>query len=242
MDTPPAASTSGREDLLPRSTPAQAFTDLGVRRAVEAELAWTPGISAPAIGVSVEGGVVTLTGEVATLHERIAALGAAQRVAGVRTVADELTLPDGGTDPGGRRLAAAVDAILAWTSGVPREGIHADVEGHRVILSGTVDWDAQRVAAKRAVERICGVHAVESRIELTRKPQAENVEEEIRHAIVRNAILDSRRITATVIGDEVTLRGSVRSWAERRQAVRTAWSSPHVREVTDLLRVEPDAI
>jgi osmotically-inducible protein OsmY len=228
------------ESHAPAPAPAaRAFSDLSVRRAVEAELAWTPDITAPAIGVAVEGGVVTLTGEVATLHERIAAVDAVQRVAGVRTVADELHLPDVVGEPHDRRLAAAVDGILAWTAGVPHEGIHADVAGHHVVLTGEVDWDAERVAAKRAVERIHGVHSVDSRIELSRRPHADDISEEIRNALVRNAILDSGRIVVTVDGDEITLTGVVSSWIEHQQALRTAWSSPHVRQVHDRLRVEP---
>ncbi len=78
------------------ATAARSFSDLTVRQAVESELAWTPDVTAPTIGVSVDGGVVTLTGEVASLHERIAAVEAVQRIAGVRTVADELRLPDAG--------------------------------------------------------------------------------------------------------------------------------------------------
>ncbi|WP_185276403.1 BON domain-containing protein [Leifsonia shinshuensis] len=232
-------SISSAPESATSSTSASTFSDLAVRRAVESELAWTPEVTAPAVGVAVDGGVITLTGEVATLHERIAVVEAAQRVAGVRTVADELRLPEPGGDPHGRTLAAAVDGILAWTAGVPREGIRADVQGHRVVLTGEVEWDAERVAAKRAVERLHGVHSVESRIELTRRPQADDVAEEIRNALVRNAILDAGRIAVTVDGDEITLTGSVGSWTEHQQAVRSAWASPHVRQVHDLLRVEP---
>jgi osmotically-inducible protein OsmY len=233
--------SSAPESGAPTAT-ARTFKDLTVRRAVESELAWTPDVTAPAIGVAVDGGVVTLTGDVGTLHERIAVVEAVQRVSGVRTVADELRLPEPGGDPHGRTLAAAVDGILAWTAGVPRTRIHADVQGRRVVLTGEVEWDSERVAAKRAVERLHGVHEVESRIELSRRPQADDVAEQIRNALVRNAILDAGRITVTVDGDEIALTGSVGSWTERQQALRTAWSSPHVRQVHDRLRVEPPEI
>lgn len=232
-------SDAPRSHAPSASTTARTFSDLAIRKAVESELAWTPDVTAPGIGVAVDGGVVTLTGEVLTLHERIAAVDAVQRVAGVRTVADELRLPNPGPEPRGYRLAAAVDAILAWTAGVPHEGIHADVRGHDVVLTGEVQWDAERVAAKHAVERIHGVHSVESRIGLTRRPQADDVAEEIQNALVRNAILDAHRIVVTVDGDEITLTGAVGSWIEHQQALRTAWSSPHVRQVHDRLRVEP---
>ncbi|WP_431218934.1 BON domain-containing protein [Leifsonia xyli] len=214
------------------------FDDLAIRHAVEAELAWAPNVDSAGIGVGVTDGVVTLSGDVSSLTERTAAVAAARRVAGVRTVADELRLPAGEGEPSGHKLAAAVDGILAWTTGVPHEGITADVHGHRVVLSGTVDWDWQRVAAKKAVERIFGVHEVESRIELTRRPEAGDVREQIRSAIVRSAILDAARVQVTVDGSEVTLTGRVGSWLERSQAVRTAWASPHVTAVHDLLVVD----
>ncbi|WP_158867391.1 BON domain-containing protein [Leifsonia sp. AG29] len=230
---PPAARAQTADET------GRSYADLTVREAVEAELAWTPDVHAPRIGVAVTDGVVTLTGDVESLHERIAAVKAAERVAGVRTVADELRLPSRRREPDGRKLAAAVDAILAWTSGVPHEGIHAEVHGHDVVLTGTVEWDHERVAAKKAVERVLGVHSVESRIELSRRPDAADVGEEIRRAIIRNAIVDAGRIQVLVSDHEVTLAGTVRSWAERQQAVRTAWSSPHVREVHDRLEVVP---
>lgn len=211
--------------------------EIRIRESVEAELAWAPEVDSPSIGVAVDDGVVTLTGDVASLHERIAAMNAARRVAGVRTVADELRLIGGDGEPGGHKLASAVTAILAWTAEVPHEGITAEVHGHRVVLLGTVEWDFQRVAAQKAVQHIYGVHEVENRIELARRPEAEDVQEQIRNAITRNAILDARRIHVSADGTEITLSGRVLSWAERTQAVRTAWASPHVTAVHDLLRV-----
>lgn len=223
----------------PVTETARRFDDLNIEQAVQAELAWTPDVRSPAIGVAVSDRVVTLTGEVGSLHERLAAVEATQRVAGVRTVADELHLPEVSGDPEGAALAASVDAVLAWTSGVPHEGIRAEIQGHTVILTGVVEWDYERHAAKKAVQALAGVHFVDNRIELTRRASAETVAEEIHNAIRRNAIVDANRVTVTANGGTVTLTGTVRSWTERAQAVRTAWSSPHVTDVHDRLDVVP---
>lgn len=231
-------ATSTRTD--PPSEAARTFRDESIREAVESELAWTPEVRLPAIGVAVTDGVVTLTGEAASLHQRLAAVKAALRVRGVRTVADELRLPDEGREPEGGALAAAVDAVLAWTAGVPHEGIHAEVDGHTVILTGTVQWDSERVAAKKAVERLHGVRTVESRLQISRRADADDVAEQIRNAVVRNAIIDAHHVHVVAEGSEVTLTGTVRSRVEKQQAVRTAWSSPHVSAVHDLLQVDPD--
>ncbi|WP_399540709.1 BON domain-containing protein [uncultured Microbacterium sp.] len=48
----------------------------------------------------------------------------------------------------------------------------------------------------------------------------------MRNAFTRNAQLDAQGIHVEVDGNRVILRGTVKTWAERRQAANTAWSSP----------------
>lgn len=72
---------------------------------------------------------------------------------------------------------------------------------------------------------------------LTATAPASGVKAAIEAAILRNAQLDSREIIADVNGGEVTLRGIVRSWAERRQAEYVAWSASGVTSVKNELAV-----
>jgi len=213
------------------------YDDHAIQHAVEAELSWAPEVKSEHIGVSVVNGAVTLSGEVRSLSERSAAVRAAQRVRGVTVVNDELKLHE--RQKSDDDLALAVNNTLMWLDGVPEGAITAEVQGGTVILKGTVDWNYLRVAAKKAVERLAGARAVDSRIELTRKPSSDDVAEEVTNAFVRNAILDAERIQITVNGTELTLTGKVRSWAEKRQAVHTAWASPHVSAVHDELQIIP---
>jgi osmotically-inducible protein OsmY len=53
----------------------------------------------------------------------------------------------------------------------------------------------------------------------------------------RSAELDAGRIKVEADGDKVTLRGLVRSWAERDVAERAAWAAPGVRAVDNRITV-----
>lgn len=61
-------------------------SDQQLRRDVLAALRYEPRIDEVQIGVAVQSGVVTLTGEVASYREQLCAVEAAKRVAGVHAV------------------------------------------------------------------------------------------------------------------------------------------------------------
>jgi osmotically-inducible protein OsmY len=55
----------------------------------------------------------------------------------------------------------------------------------------------------------------------------------------RSAEVDASRINVESNGDEVTLTGTVRSWAERQDAERAAWWAPGVKAVRNNIIVSP---
>jgi osmotically-inducible protein OsmY len=65
-------------------------TDSDVRSDVEQELDFDPRFDARDVGVAVKLGVITLSGHVRSYAERWAAQNAAQAVAGVKAVANEI--------------------------------------------------------------------------------------------------------------------------------------------------------
>ena len=217
-------------------------SDHEIQRAVEAQLSWTPIVDEAGIGVSVEDGAVTLSGDVDTLQERIAATKAALSVRGVSVVADELRVHPhtsariATTDSD---IAAALHRAFEWSTDVPPT-VKAEVKNHIVTLTGEVQWNYQRDAARRVAEHTRGVYGVGNMITLFKRPSATDVAERIRNAMARTAALDAKAVTVTSAGTTVTLTGTVRSFAERRQAGLAAWSSPHVTDVHNNLIVKSD--
>jgi osmotically-inducible protein OsmY len=208
-----------------------------VKADVEEELDWTPGIEAAGIGVAVEDGVVTLTGQVGSHAERVQAARAALRVTGVRGLAEELDIR-GPSVHADADIASAVRTALDADASVPSDTVDVQVRDRIVTLTGSAHWYFQRLAAVRDAERVAGVQFVLDRLELTLRPSAPDTEERIRQAFVRNAGLDADRIDVAVDGTTVTLTGTARTWAERRQAEIAAWRSPHVTAVEDHVVVD----
>jgi osmotically-inducible protein OsmY len=60
---------------------------------------------------------------------------------------------------------------------------------------------------------------------------------QIESAFQRIAHVYADRISVDAHGSDITLRGDVRSWAERDQAQQTAWSAPGVTNVINELTV-----
>ena len=216
--------------------------DEQIQREVLAELDWDAKVRSNEIGVAVKDGVVTLTGWVESYAKKTAAERAAHRVRGVKAVANdiEVRLPSSAerTDAD---IAAEASRALAWQALIPADRIEVSVSRGYVTLRGEVPWEFQRRAAERAVRRLAGVRGVINSIRVRPPvpPSPERLSRQIQDALVRNAETDAERISVEVKGDKAILRGTVRSWAEKDEAERVAWSAPGVAEVENQITVDP---
>lgn len=209
-------------------------TDSQLQKDVMAELAWEPSIHATEIGVEVKDGVVTLAGDVSSYAQKWNAELATQRVAGVKALAINLTvkLIESGVRTDGD-IATSARKVLDWTSAVESGSVKIMVEKGLITLTGNVDWKFQKEAAADAVRFLTGVVGVSDQIVVTPSVKASVVKADIEAAIRRAATEDAKRITVGVSGTDVTLSGSIHSWAERDLATQSAWKSPGVRQVID---------
>jgi osmotically-inducible protein OsmY len=216
-------------------------SDSDIERDVKEELKWEPGLPQAAdIAVSVKDGVVTLAGFVRSYTEKYQAETAAKRVVGVKGVANdiEVRMPsiDERPDP-----EIARDAVAAIKTQLPisSEHIKVVVKHGWVNLEGQVEWEYQRRTAEQAVRRIKGIKGVSNLIQLRPRAEPSEIKRKIQDAFKRNAEVDANRIIVETNGSEVVLRGTVRSWIEREEAERIAWSAPGVTKVEDRIIVSP---
>lgn len=206
------------------------LSDQQLKTEIEQELQWRPEVDAPAVGVVVEGGTVLLSGQVRDYAQRIAVRDAVLRVRGVAALVNELQVEADYDVPSDWDLANEVRHALAAAVDVP-DGIQAEVEDGRVVLTGRAAFDSQRSAAKRTVQFLRGVQDVESRIELDNAPSSSDAIQRIENALRRNAIIDAHHISVRLKDDTLVLDGVVKSWTERYQAAQAAAASPHVARV-----------
>lgn len=206
------------------------------------ELAWIPNVNAAHVGVTARDGVVTLSGTVDSLAEKLAAERAARRVRGVQGIAQEIVVqPPAADEHGDEDIAERALTVLNWDVEVPDEQLQVKVENGVVTLTGTVTHPFQKQAAERDIRQLGGVTNIVDLIEV--RPTGDlavdeaAVHDKIGNALRRNAELEASHISVAVTGSKVTLRGKVKTWWERSVAENAARSTPGVAEVDDQLTI-----
>ncbi len=201
------------------------------------ELRSEPSLHVDDIAVNTHNGTVTLSGKVKHFADKYAAERATQRVAGVRAIAQHLVVAPSGTYAlTDTQIAESVVRSLKSHVLVP-DNVQAIIEDGWVTLSGEANWAYQREAAEEAIRFLAGVKGLSNNIMLTPNIVAHEVCGEVLKSLNRNAEIDASHISVTGDQNTIYLKGTVHTWAERREACTVAWNSPGVRFVQNELEV-----
>jgi osmotically-inducible protein OsmY len=207
---------------------------------VQLQLRWDPGLDASHIAVTVNDGAVTLSGYVPSYFQKRRAVTTAERIYGVKAVADEIEVHlDEEHAKQDSEIAKSVAHILEWNTVLAAEPIKATVSDSHVTLEGEVAWNYEREEASLVVERVVGVKSVTNKLTVKPRVAASQVERQITNALARNAVLNARKIHVTTSGRKAVLTGHVHSLTEDRVAKDAAWRAEGINEVEDHLVVEP---
>jgi len=222
-----------------------------VRGRVEAALAKDWAVESWDFDVFVEGGVVTLYGQVESRAERRLAVDVAKDVPGVRYVRNRLHVMRPRYQRSDFDVQTEIEALFRNDPRIDAAMIDVMVTQGNVRLSGGVASLQQKRMARSIADSVAGVRKVRSDRLRVREwlyhdtdawyPGRTDRELElvIRSVIRSHPEVHIRQFVVDVDGDVATLSGTVRSLSAKRIAGREARAPSDIRVVRNHLEVQP---
>jgi osmotically-inducible protein OsmY len=151
------------EDIVVKTDPLWKKTDGELAEAVLNALKWHATVPREGVQVIVENGWVTLTGKVDWEFQRNAAITAIQNLHGIQGIINKLMVKDSKIE---KDVKQKISAAFHRNATIDSEKVHVEVDGNKVILSGTVGSWTERMQAERAAWNARGITAVENNIQV----------------------------------------------------------------------------
>jgi len=137
----------------------EARDDADIAKSAMQALSWNVMVPQDTVQITVTNSCITLEGEVAFGYQRTAAQSTVEQITGVKAVVNRLRVTPAVAPVDLRRK---LNAALHRYARVEAEGIHADVEGSRVVLRGKVHSWAERDIVQDAAWAAPGVAEVDN--------------------------------------------------------------------------------
>lgn len=151
------------EDIHIGVSPAYAKTDTEIAEAVLSALKWNSAVQENKISIKVENGIVKLEGEVDWEYQRVNAVSAVQKLDGVLSVLNLISLKPRITPVD---VSAKIKKALERSADIDADKIHVEVAGNKVTLTGKVRSLAEKTDAAWAVWSAPGIAKVDNRLKV----------------------------------------------------------------------------
>jgi osmotically-inducible protein OsmY len=228
--------------------------DSEIKAEVEARLESDGYVYDGLINVSVEDGVVKLSGSVGSATERMYALGDAW-VTGVKDVdigelevkwwlREEMRRESKYADRTDEEVAANIKDALIYDPRVSSFDVDVEVKNGVATLTGIVDNLKAKKSAERDAENTIGAWRVENyiRVRPQERPQDVELAEKIRRALFWNPFVKRYDISVEVINGKAYLDGIVDSYSEKMYAQDIASRVNGVVEVENRIEIRPPQV
>ncbi len=190
-------------------------TDDVVRDAIQRAFKHDPRLLSFDPHVSVQHGVVTLTGDVGHLTAQLAAEQDAHHTIGVRRVKNNLRVRWPDKSPSDVEIADFTRAAMTRDPYVERHNLNIECENAHVSLYGLVDTQFEKYHAEWIASRQKGVVHVNDYLSVRAKwkPKSDAaIEADLKDKLTYTFVEPNNRVTATVENGVAILRGTVDTW------------------------------
>jgi osmotically-inducible protein OsmY len=178
-------------------------------------------LSLQPIEVSVDSGIVTLTGSVQTYRRKLVAYEVVSSFDDCRDLVNELTVRPSMPAPD-EIVAQNVRAALDSHADITKETIVVTVTAGAASLNGNVGSQWERMVAEDVARAARGVQDVNNRlvVSLPDRMEDKQLEQDIREALSHARGLKENRINVAVSGGGIVLSGEVPSFPQKEMAER----------------------
>lgn len=186
-------------------------------------------------------GVITLKGNVDTYKKKIEAERISSSISGVQSVINKIDVTiNSWEQKNDIAITNEILTIFRWNWNTLNDTIKVKVLEGWVMLSGELEWNYQKEAARQAIVSLIGVKGVNNKINIKSQLDTKIDKTTLRLALENHLALDSKDIEIEVSDSKIILKGTVESGYQKEIAGFIAWKTKGVVSVENELLIEDE--